>query len=387
MNSNHITNKIKIAYITVEDPYDKSTWSGTNYFILKTLQDHVGEVAVLGPITPKFTLLVLKTINFITYNIFRKRFDYRHSIFLSKAYSRLITPKLNKNNYDVIISPSGSTLLAYLNTKIPVIYIGDRTIKAAHNYHKQISDLFDFSYKQSVTIDNLILNKASIISYPSYWAGNSAINDYNIDPKKVKVIPFGANLEQIPEITISKESKKEKLNLLFIGVNWVEKGGQIAFETLLELEKSGIKTKLTMCGCRVPKEISHPNLKIEGYLDKNDKNDYLKLINHFKNADFLILPTRFEAYGLVLCEAAAYGIPILATNTGGIPTIVKKGETGFLFPLEAKGKDYADKIKWITEQPDLLFQLKQNSLLRYKTILNWKTWASEINKVLTQLSI
>ena len=39
----------------------------------------------------------------------------------------------------------------------------------------------------------------------------------------------------------------------------------------------------------------------------------------------LLLPTRAECYGIVFCEANAYGLPVFATRVGGIPTIVKEG--------------------------------------------------------------
>ncbi|MEO8086124.1 MAG: glycosyltransferase [Bacteroidota bacterium] len=67
-------------------------------------------------------------------------------------------------------------------------------------------------------------------------------------------------------------------------------------------------------------------------------------------------------------------MPVLATDTGGIPTIVKEGETGFLFPLEANGTAYAEKIIWATEQPGLVEKMRRQSYERYREILNWDQW-------------
>ena len=71
---------MRIAYITIENPNHRHSWSGTNYFILKTIREQIGEADVLGPIKPKLVEFIFKTFNFITLRLIRKRFDYRHSI-------------------------------------------------------------------------------------------------------------------------------------------------------------------------------------------------------------------------------------------------------------------------------------------------------------------
>src|SRR5436190_335365 len=64
----------------------------------------------------------------------------------------------------------------------------------------------------------------------------------------------------------------------------------------------------------------------------------------FETSDFLLLPTRSECYGMVFCEASAYGLPSITTDTGGISGAVKDGENGFMLPLSARGQEYAEAI-------------------------------------------
>ncbi len=52
-------------------------------------------------------------------------------------------------------------------------------------------------------------------------------------------------------------------------------------------------------------------------------------------ADLFLLPSRNESFGLAALEALACGVPVIATDTGGLPELVRHGETGFLFPLGA----------------------------------------------------
>jgi glycosyltransferase involved in cell wall biosynthesis len=53
--------------------------------------------------------------------------------------------------------------------------------------------------------------------------------------------------------------------------------------------------------------------------------------------DVLVLPASYKSFGLVLIEAMAAGKPVVATATGGVPGIVRDGETGILVPPLAPG--------------------------------------------------
>ena len=89
----------------------------------------------------------------------------------------------------------------------------------------------------------------------------------------------------------------------------------------------------------------------------------------------LLLPTRTECYGIVFCEANAYGLPVFATRVGGIPTIVEDGQNGYLLSTEASGKDFADTIAKTISAPDRYSELNYGARERYEKVLNWDAWA------------
>ena len=368
--------RLKIAYITATDARDKHSWSGTDYYIWNTLQKNVGEITFIQPPEPTFLIFVLKIIHGISLYVFKKRFDWRHSTSLAKAYSKRIPKLLKAKSFDLIVAPASDTLIAYLDTHIPIVYINDRTIVGALGYHKMLSRLWKFSEKQSMRTDKKAIEKSLLVSYPSEWASQSAIKAYGIDKNKVYTIPFGANMDEIPDRSIALQRKKSSIcKLLFIGVSWEGKGGSIAYDCLVTLLQMGVEAELTVVGCIPPSTYKHDKLTVIPFLNKNKAADFERLKDLWIHSTFLILPTRIDAFGIVFCEAAAYGLPSLGTDTGGVAGALHEGKNGFLMPFQAGGKDYALRIAALFNNEEAYKKLAVHARDEFEMELNWDNWA------------
>ena len=377
--------RLKIAYITTTNAADKHSWSGTHHYIWKTVQKNIGDVTLLGPVSAPLTIFICQVIHGFSLYVLKKRFNYRDSVFLAKTYGRIFSKKIKKGKYDLIIAPAGSTNIAYLDTDLPIIYIADRTIQSTLNYHLMLTNLLDFSKRQSIFVDKKAIEKSSIAIYSSEWAAQSAIVDYQIPRQKIFVIPFGANLDEIPSRTIAlSRTKNAVCNLLFLGVSWENKGGAIALETLTHLIESGIPTQLTVCGCTPPEGVQHPNMKVIPFLNKNDAAQKKELDHLFLQSNFLILPTRFDCTPIVFCEAGAYGLPCIAPVTGGIVSVITEGVNGMLVPYDARGNLYAETIKEVFVNEEKYNALVVSSRNNYEARLNWDSWAEVVNGLIKE---
>jgi glycosyltransferase involved in cell wall biosynthesis len=217
--------------------------------------------------------------------------------------------------------------------------------------------------------------------YSSPWASEAAKAHYSDLSQKICCIPFGANEEAPPKFNYDKGVSKTSIQLLFIGVKWMEKGGDIAYETLLKLQEAGIKAQLHIVGVTPPQEIlDNPNVISHGYLNKNVTEEFDKLKNLFLTSDFFILPTRFEAYGLVFCEAASYGLPAIATHTGGIPGIIQHRKTGILISYDQRGDAYAAEIMDLIKKPELYLEMRRAARKHYEETLNWDAFGLSLRK-------
>ena len=86
------------------------------------------------------------------------------------------------------------------------------------------------------------------------------------------------------------------------------------------------------------------------------QEDVAALMRH--RADLLVLPSRGEGAPLAVMEALASGLPVLASPVGGIPDLVRDGETGWLVPPE----DFCDRIGALVDRPQDLREARERIL-------------------------
>ena len=95
------------------------------------------------------------------------------------------------------------------------------------------------------------------------------------------------------------------------------------------------------------------NVKLLGFLDRR------QLEKFYHDAFCLVVPSKwYEMFGLVLLEGMVAGIPVIASNLGGIPEIVADGTSGLLFRPGDAG-DLAEKMQFLWENPEYARALGQ----------------------------
>ncbi len=369
------------------DPNNKKAWSGTHYYILQALKKHCGEVITLGPLPNKWTRYV-RLFNRISMALFKKQVNVNHIKIVSKEFARVLRNKIKKHDLDLLFVPSGGSKIAYLETDLPIYSTNDATTKLLIDNFHGFNNLFEFSKKRCLEIDKRAMDKSRKVIFSSQCAHDCAMKNYSIPEKKMVVIPFGANVtpslvwEEIEKRRV--QAYKEVCKLLFVGVEWERKGGEIAFNTMKELNDRGVEAELTVIGCTPPERFKHPNLNVVGFLDKNNDEDAEKLDEYYLQASFFLFPTREESFGIVLCEASCYGLPAITTDTGGVPTIVRNGVNGFTLDLSADHTDFADVIgKMWRDEPQRLAMCRQ-ARMEFENRLNWDAWGKQVARLIDE---
>lgn len=377
---------MKIGFAGRWSAMDKRSWSGTYYYTWNELckRHEVETFCFKWPWHVREWLILKKQYGklFLKKNV---AVEFLHGY--AKHFSKRLDDAVKGKHFDALFVPAAPQLIAYAKTDIPIIFTTDATFQQIQTYYHSYRNLAGFSLKQGVAMDKKGFQKAAHCLLASDWCKNSAVNDYGLNPANITVAPLGANLDHEPgRDDIYFQKKDEVCRLLFLGVEWERKGGQLAYDAFLALKKMNIPVMLTIIGCVPPFTISDQEVTVIPFLDKHDAEQSEQLYNHLKNASFLLLPTRAECAGVVFCEASAYGVPSITTNTGGVSTYVKNGENGFMLKMEEDGTAYAEKIASVFSNTSLYENLRRSSRECFEKELNWEAWGMQFERILSAIT-
>jgi glycosyltransferase involved in cell wall biosynthesis len=102
----------------------------------------------------------------------------------------------------------------------------------------------------------------------------------------------------------------------------------------------------------------------------------------YAEADLLVLPSRAETYGMVVTEALARGVPVLASDVGGVSEALGDDEAGLLVPPGDPAALGAALRRWL-EDPALRERVRRAARERRATLRGWGETAAEVAGVLT----
>ena len=371
---------MKIAYIVEGSPENNRLWSGTITAIYNALKKEHTVLPIDITYSNKLLTVYYKVKSKLTKIFTGKKF---YSVFAKKKaieQSKIVDRFLKEHSdVDLVFCPAKSGSIAYVKTDKKIVYLTDATFSSMVGYYDYLANLSKSTLLQGNEIELRAINRSNVIICASEWAKKSVVEDYAKAENQVKVIPFGANL--VDTYTESVKNPKT-INLLFCGVEWQRKGGDVAIDAFRNLRELGYDAKLYLVGCNPPYEINDENIIKVGFLNKNNPEELKKLTELYSQMHFLILPTIAEAAGIVFAEASMNGIISITYNTGGVGSYVIDGVNGIKLPLNYKGKDFANAIKNIVDNKKKYQDLKLSSRKYYEERLNYQAWLKDFNKII-----
>lgn len=311
-------------------------WENCKVFFVKSF----GQV-LYAPISPAFPVSLFRVIN-----TEKPHVVHVHMPNLS-AFWLLLLPILSKVKPIIIIHWHSDVVGAVPDLKIKLMY--------------PIYRLFE----------RLLLNKARsiICTSPNYLSTSEPLQKYL---NKCQVIPLGlSSVEKL--VSVVGSSQAVVLKLTIIGRLTYYKGHELLIRAIYALRQKGIRVELNIVG-RGELTDRIQNLCVEFELEKqvafhgrvSDKQKFKIL----KNSDLLCLPSieRTEAFGMVLLEAAAIGIPSLVSNVegSGMSYVVKDHVTGLIFENNSL-ESLVLKLQWASKNKLDLRMMGSAAFERYKS--------------------
>ncbi|MBP2326163.1 glycosyltransferase involved in cell wall biosynthesis [Kibdelosporangium banguiense] len=228
------------------------------------------------------------------------------------------------------------------------------------------------------------LHAASAVIATSPWAARRLIEHHSLDAHRVHAVPPGTDPAPLAPgsdgrsrlVCVAAVTRRKGLDLL------VEALGDIrdlpftcdcvgslrrdpAYVHLLRglIEHRGLSGRISLTGPRIGADLEAT----------------------YAAADLLVLPSHTETYGMVLTEALARGIPVLATDSGAIPETVGQAPDGTVPGILTSQWKLAGALRRFLTEPDLREQLRAAAQARRETLTTWDQAAQQLAGVLAQV--
>ena len=379
---------VRAAYVTTYDSSDLRAWSGLGYYVSRCLELAGITVERIGPLPRR--IHALSRARHLEAKVQRRRYPLDRDPDITRAYSAEVQRRLTSMSSDVVFSP-GTIPIAHLQGRHPTAFWADATFGGMVDLYSEYGRgrLSRRAIRVGCELDTRALDRAAVALYASEWAARTAIEYHSADPERVKVVPFGANMpiengrEEVAELVSARPH--HRCRLLFVGVDWARKGGDLAVEVARVLNEQGLPTELHVVGSSPANQDFRPWLRRHAFVDKTTEEGSRLLRRLYAGAHFLIHPARAECFGVVFSEAAAHAVVALATRVGGIPTAVRDGQTGALFDISASAEDYAEYIQSLFADRAGYEEKALAAFDDYERRLSWEASAQAVREELDRI--
>lgn len=285
---------------------------------------------------------------------------------------------LRREAYDVIhlqepLAPSITWFALWQAKTIPnAIAIG-----TFHAHHEQPN----WFYRNGRLIFGKLFTRLDSLIAVSNAAQDFA---YRMFPGNYKIIPNGIDLNRFGKISkkAHNTTSNKNVTILFVGRLDKRKGFAVLLKAFLELKPRYPQLKLQVIGpfntnsCQRHKKLAYKHgvtdIEFKGYISPE------ALPNYYHNADIFCAPSLgFESFGIVLLEAMAAELPIVASNIAGYRGVITDGQEGFLVPPN-KPEAIKNALLKLLNNPPLRKKMGHAGHLRVKQY----SWDNIVEKTL-----
>jgi glycosyltransferase involved in cell wall biosynthesis len=213
---------------------------------------------------------------------------------------------------------------------------------------------------------------ADLITVPSNYVKRTFI-DRGVSASKLAVIPYGVDLD-----LFSPEPKIDKVfRIIYAGAISIRKGVVYLLEAICNINMPNVE--IVLIGSISKDMESH----LRKYRDKVTLVDFMpraKLRHYFSQGSVLIQPSIMEGLSLVMAQAMACGLPVIATPNTGAEDLFLDNQVGFIVPPRDP-QAIREKILYLYENPVVRDEMSTAALKRVQAMGGWDAYGSQIEQV------
>lgn len=361
--------KNKLIVLYEEDKKDpKNTWSGTSYQLREALKEYYEVIFI-----DSYDIAPIRFLKMVTKKIEKKTASYILKPLYEKLHEIEINSRLKQYRNIPVLEICENVIVKndfYLYRDMAYAcypYVLDKLKDDNTDYgHGMLNSISNKALKQRIKREEKLQEKAKDIFFMGHWVVELMKQKY--PNMKDKFIYAGGGLNS--ELIIKNVNRKNDdiKRILFVGIDFKRKGGELLLKAFELLEKEVNNVELIIAGPDIKKE--EGNVKFVGKLSRKELSDL------FSKCDIFCMPSRFEAYGLAFIEALIYGLPIVAYNDFEMPYFVQNDVNGYLI------NEY-NKEELYSTLKNVLFNanIKKRIISKNKEYNEYYSWNSVTNRI------
>jgi glycosyltransferase involved in cell wall biosynthesis len=362
----------------LENPYDPRSWSGTPFHMRTALENAIERVSVLADLKPKRTLATAALRALCGGN------PPRYPLFLTapaqREFARQTLRTIGELKPDALLTISSHCVVRMRAPPLPAFMVTDAPWLSWKETYRGF-DRMPLLGPRFARLEAAAAQRLTGLIFSSDWAVGEARRLYGVAREKLHSIPFGAawtpDIDAAELHSIIAQRPIDRVALLFVGKDWVRKGGPLALEIARALAQSGTPVKLHIVGCTPAIAPGDQSLvRVHGFLNVRVPDESARLKHLFLHSHFLVVPTRAECFGVVFAEAQAFGLPPVSRAVQAVPSIVIDGTTGILQPPDASAASYGQRILALLRDRKQYRAMAHAARERYQATLTWERFAA-----------
>lgn len=224
----------------------------------------------------------------------------------------------------------------------------------------------DATFRRRVAMEGRALARAAAISSPSQSALSRVTEFYDLPDARAAVIPNAQPVASRADTWTLDGCERD--TMLFVGRFERVKGADLAIDAFVALAGRHPRIRLVFVGASGSLETESGPKQFDQYLDERVPLALRSRIEAYpfssqafiaplrKRAFVTVVPSRFETFGMVVLEAIAQGCPVVASDAGGIPEVVRHRESALLCRA-GDSRDLAACIETLLKNPELAASL------------------------------
>jgi glycogen synthase len=293
--------------------------------------------------------------------------------FWESCYSKGLLEKIldihKTEPVDIVEIPEYNGLAHEFTGSLPfpvIIHFHTPTVVVDFYNHTKIT----VSRKIRYAFEKNALSNAIAFRSPSNALADEVSKLYHIKRENISVIRYPFDTADIDKI--NKEHSYSKIDILFAGRLERRKGAELLVSSIKKIVNLDNRIRFTLAGEQSSGDMGNYRDAIERNLDRNErmrvfflgpvKREDLEVL--YCRSDILCFPSIFENMPYTVIEAMAAGLPVIASNRGGLTEIIKNNQNGLLFNPD-NIDEFVACVKNIVDNHSLIESISKNA---YDTI-------------------